>query len=63
MDEQGIRFVNLGGLAAHSNAWDPISEETVLDALELILNPLNYPLLLMCNLGRHRTGKYIISFS
>lgn len=26
-------------------------------ALEIILNPQNYPLAVMCNLGRHRTGK------
>lgn len=39
------------------NAWDPITEEAVLQALELILNPSNYPMMIMCNLGRHRTGK------
>lgn len=39
------------------NAWDPITEEAVLQALDLILNPSNYPMMIMCNLGRHRTGK------
>ena len=39
------------------NSWDPISEEVVLEALEIILNPHNYPLIVMCNLGRHRTGR------
>lgn len=40
------------------NAWDPITEEAVLQALELILNPTNYPMMIMCNLGRHRTGNF-----
>jgi hypothetical protein len=39
------------------NAWDPITEEAVLQALDLILTPSNYPMMIMCNLGRHRTGK------
>lgn len=38
------------------NAWDPITEEVVLEASELILTPQNYPMIVMCNLGRHRTG-------
>lgn len=48
--------------AASNNAnqpWDPISEETVLDALDLILNPSNLPIILMCHLGRHRTGTIV----
>ncbi len=36
-----------------------ISEELVLDALEIILERENYPILVMCNLGRHRTGTVI----
>lgn len=44
------------------NAWDPITEEAVLQALDLILNPTNYPMMIMCNLGRHRTGKNAILF-
>ena len=35
---------------------DPITEEVVLEALEIILNPRSYPMIVMCNLGRHRTG-------
>lgn len=47
------------GVVSSVNAWDPITEEAVLEALELILNPRNYPMMIMCNLGRHRTGKRI----
>ena len=35
---------------------DPISEQVVIQSLELILDRRNYPLIVMCNLGRHRTG-------
>ncbi|KAJ3042697.1 tyrosine-protein phosphatase required for protection against superoxide stress (By similarity) [Rhizophlyctis rosea] len=60
IDDQEIKLHHLqlqGG--APSNAWDPMSEEVVLEALELILDPTNYPLVVMCNLGRHRTGENI----
>ena len=58
MDDQGIQFFHLG-VTSQANAWDPVSEETVLEALELILNPLNLPIILMCHLGRHRTGTIV----
>ena len=36
-----------------------ISEQFVIEALHSILNPKAYPILIMCNLGRHRTGTVI----
>jgi len=37
---------------------NPINpQDTVVSALKLILDPKNYPLSVMCNLGRHRTGE------
>ncbi len=33
-----------------------MSEDVVVQALGLILDRENYPLMVMCNLGRHRTG-------
>jgi tyrosine-protein phosphatase OCA1 len=56
IDEQGIQFHHLG-VTSNLNGWDPISEHAVIQSLELILNMVNYPLMIMCNLGRHRTGK------
>ena len=57
IDDQDIALHHLGVSSLSStNAWDPISEEIVLEAAELILNSNNYPLMIMCNLGRHRTG-------
>ncbi|KAI9202869.1 protein-tyrosine phosphatase [Polychytrium aggregatum] len=58
IDDQEIQFHHLGA-SASANAWDPISEEVVLEALEFILDPKNYPLIVVCNLGRHRTGTVV----
>lgn len=56
--EHHIQLHHLGVLQA-TNAWDPITEEVVLKALDIILQPSSYPLMVMCNLGRHRTGTVI----
>jgi tyrosine-protein phosphatase OCA1 len=40
-------------------SWRMISEETALKALDIILDTSQYPLLVMCNLGRHRTGTVV----
>ncbi|KAI9298361.1 putative tyrosine phosphatase family protein [Neoconidiobolus thromboides FSU 785] len=58
VDDQEIEFHHLG-LNSSTNAWDPITEEVVVEALNLILNKSHYPLLIMCNLGRHRTGTVV----
>jgi protein tyrosine/serine phosphatase len=55
IDDQDIQWHHLG-VNSSVNALDPITEEVVLEALEIILNPRNYPMTVMCNLGRHRTG-------
>ncbi|GAA98135.1 uncharacterized protein L969DRAFT_93254 [Mixia osmundae IAM 14324] len=58
IDDQGIKLHHLGALNA-ANAWDPITEETVIQALEIIIDPACHPVMVMCNLGRHRTGTAI----
>ncbi|KAJ1562877.1 Coatomer subunit beta' [Nowakowskiella sp. JEL0078] len=58
LDDQDINLHHLGSNSA-VNTWDPISEEVVLEALNLILDPGSYPLMIMCNLGRHRTGTVV----
>lgn len=55
IDDQDIKWQHLGVMSS-VNALDPITEEVVLAALEIILNPRNHPMTVMCNLGRHRTG-------
>ncbi|KOS14285.1 tyrosine phosphatase family protein [Malassezia pachydermatis] len=56
--DQNIEMHHLGVLYS-TNAWDPITEEIVLQALHLLVQPATYPCLVMCNLGRHRTGTVI----
>jgi tyrosine-protein phosphatase OCA1 len=58
IDDQGIELHHLGH-SLNSNQFDPISEEVVLEALELMTDQSNYPLMVMCNQGRHRTGTVV----
>lgn len=41
------------------NPWDSLDERTIKKALEFICNKENYPLLVCCGMGRHRTGAVI----
>lgn len=41
------------------NPWDLLDERTIKNALELVCNKDNYPLLVCCGMGRHRTGAVI----
>eukprot|EP00735_Rhodelphis_limneticus_P006387 TRINITY_DN1878_c0_g1::TRINITY_DN1878_c0_g1_i1::g.14157::m.14157 TRINITY_DN1878_c0_g1::TRINITY_DN1878_c0_g1_i1::g.14157 ORF type:complete len:192 (+),score=-13.63,sp/Q1ZXG8/D1060_DICDI/75.16/2e-83,Y_phosphatase2/PF03162.8/1.9e-51,Y_phosphatase3/PF13350.1/6e+02,Y_phosphatase3/PF13350.1/0.00011,Y_phosphatase/PF00102.22/0.019,DSPc/PF00782.15/0.095 TRINITY_DN1878_c0_g1_i1:72-578(+) len=56
LEDQGIELVRVGFDSDDKDPWSPISEEAVLQALHFILDRRNYPLLIMCSLGRHRTG-------
>lgn len=38
------------------NPWDSLNDSSIREALELIVNKDNYPLLVCCGMGRHRTG-------
>lgn len=46
-------------LTSNNRSYDPITEEIVLQALDIIINPSACPLMIMCNLGRHRTGTVV----
>jgi tyrosine-protein phosphatase OCA1 len=56
--DQDIEFLHLGAMVS-KNLWEPITEELILFGLEQILDRRNYPLAVMCKLGRHRTGTLI----
>jgi tyrosine-protein phosphatase OCA1 len=58
IDDQEIQLFHLGYTQA-TNQFDPMSEEVVLESLELMLDPSNYPMMVMCNQGRHRTGTVV----
>lgn len=55
VDDHEIDFVHLG-IDTKRQSWNSLSEEAVLAALDILLNPANYPVMVMCYLGRHRTG-------
>lgn len=56
--DQNIQFVHLGAIVT-KNLWEPITEDLILFGLEQILDRSNYPLAVMCKLGRHRTGTLV----
>ncbi|KAI5953771.1 OCA1 [Candida theae] len=41
------------------NPWDSLTEPTITRALELIVDKSNYPMLVCCGMGRHRTGTVV----
>jgi len=57
-DENELTIHHLG-LAEGGNPWDPLTEQCVIDALHHVINSSNYPLLVSCGMGRHRTGTVI----
>lgn len=41
------------------NPWDGLTEHSIINALQTIVSQDNYPLLVCCGMGRHRTGTVI----
>jgi len=58
IEEHNIKFLHLGRERSQAS-WQLVSEDVVLEALSYVLNLDNYPLYLMCHLGRHRTGTVV----
>jgi len=58
VDDQEIELVFFPW-DSNKSPWKPVSEEVVLTALDYVLDTQNYPLHVMCNLGRHRTGTIV----
>ena len=60
IDENNINFFyNLGYDSIGSNSWDGLSENSIKQALEIIADKRNHPLLICCGMGRHRTGTVV----
>ncbi|ORX66376.1 putative tyrosine phosphatase family protein [Linderina pennispora] len=61
MEKLGLRCIQLHhlGVLESGNASDPITEDTILEAFNLILDKANHPMAIMCNIGRHRTGTVV----
>ncbi|KAL0638583.1 tyrosine-protein phosphatase required for protection against superoxide stress (By similarity) [Maublancomyces gigas] len=58
VDDRDIKLYHLG-LQEGGAPWDAITVESITDALEHIINPENFPILVCCAMGRHRTGTVI----
>ncbi|RCK54875.1 putative tyrosine-protein phosphatase OCA1 [Candida viswanathii] len=41
------------------NPWDALNDTTIKKSLEVIVDKSNYPILICCGMGRHRTGTVI----
>ncbi|CAH7689082.1 protein-tyrosine phosphatase [Phakopsora pachyrhizi] len=58
-------FLKVGGVVLHdlgirhAASLDAVTEQSVTQALNLILNPSVYPLMIMCAGGSHRTGTVV----
>jgi len=39
--------------------WKPVPEDVILEGLNLLLDRANYPIAIMCGLGRHQTGTLV----
>jgi len=59
VDDNDIRLEHLGLLTEGIKPWDPIHTSTVQEALELIIDLDNHPVLMCCGMGRHRTGAVV----
>jgi len=60
IQDNGIRLVHLGiKFWRPSSGWKPMSDELLKEALELVLDERNHPLMLMCTSGVHQTGTVI----
>lgn len=60
IDDNNIKFFyNLGFNSIDNNSWDGLSENSIKQSLEVIVDTRNYPLLVCCGMGRHRTGTII----
>ncbi|CCG26044.1 Oca1 protein phosphatase [Candida orthopsilosis Co 90-125] len=46
-------------LQPNINPWDSLTEPIITKALELIVDKSNYPMLVCCGMGRHRTGTIV----
>ncbi|KAL2641920.1 hypothetical protein R1flu_009507 [Riccia fluitans] len=60
LDKCATRFIHLGLKVWKPFAsWKPVSEELIKDALEIILDVNNHPIMVMCSSGIHQTGTVV----
>ncbi|KAL7268068.1 hypothetical protein RUND412_009325 [Rhizina undulata] len=57
-DENDLTIHHVG-LQDNTAPWDGLTLEGIAEALQHIINTANFPLLVSCSMGRHRTGTVI----
>ncbi|AOA62146.1 Tyrosine phosphatase [Komagataella phaffii CBS 7435] len=55
LEEQHIQFFQVG-LSGNKEPFVKIKPQLIEQALKIVLNPENHPILIHCNRGKHRTG-------
>ncbi|CAH2352885.1 inositol phosphatase Siw14p [[Candida] railenensis] len=55
LEEQGIKLFQLG-MSGNKEPFVKISSELITDAIKIVIDPENQPILIHCNRGKHRTG-------
>lgn len=53
--KEGIQLFHLG-MAGNKEPFVIISSELITEAIRIVINPANQPILIHCNRGKHRTG-------
>lgn len=59
MDDANVQCFQLGKTTPAQAPWKPASEDVILAGLHVLLEPANYPIGIMCTLGRHHTGTLV----
>lgn len=54
-----LHFAGINPDGGDNNPWDGLTENSIGQALDIIVDKTNYPLLVCCGMGRHRTGTVI----
>jgi len=58
-EQINLYFAGINPDGGDNNPWDGLTENSIIQALNIIVNKDNYPLLVCCGMGRHRTGTVI----
>eukprot|EP00026_Physarum_polycephalum_P015551 Phypoly_transcript_16261.p1 GENE.Phypoly_transcript_16261~~Phypoly_transcript_16261.p1 ORF type:complete len:193 (+),score=32.06 Phypoly_transcript_16261:117-695(+) len=57
LEENNVKLIHLGLKAwKPDTTWKPVTEELIKEALEIVLNSENHPVMVTCTSGVHQTG-------
>ncbi|KAI5786051.1 protein-tyrosine phosphatase, partial [Pyronema domesticum] len=59
LQDNGITHIQIGMPGNKETQVTPVSDETISEALDVILDCKNHPILIHCNKGKHRTGTVV----